>query len=239
MEEKADSIPQYPKCILPQPNYLDAIKEAELWSKSNGFVIQRRCPDGVSLEMICPEVFGSNLAEMSVNLLGAAFLPEYVKFNPKGVKAFSENIPFEGIYTYSPDAIGVYLSIYAINGRTFPSPRRFPSQQEYEKMKDAIPSNKDRLVAAFAKKKGFSKEEDYEVLYKIRVMHRPTNANYWHCQIEISPAFEGSSTVRKDKAEWQKNALRTLTNFLTAYASFEYATPIPEVRKEWYIKEPA
>ncbi len=239
MEEKTESIPQYPECILPHPTYLDSIKEDELCSKSNGLIIQRRCPDNVSLEMICPEVFGNNLAEMSVNLLGGKFQPDFVKFTPKGVKPLSSLIPFEGNYTYSPDAYGVYISIFDINDRTFPSTRKFPNQQEYEKMKDAIKSNKERLVAAFSKKKGFSKEEDYELQYKIQVMHRPTNANYWHCQIEIAPAFEGAQTISKDKAEWQKNALRALTSFLVMYTSFDHPQPIPRVKSEWYIKETA
>lgn len=239
MEVRAESIPQYPECILPQPTYLDLIKEDELWSETNGLIIQRRCPDDINVEVLTPEVFGNNLAEMSVNLLGGKFKPEYVKFTPKGVKAFSANVPFDGSYTYSPNAFGVYLSIFDINDRTFPSARKFPNQQEYDKVKAAIKTDKERLLEAFSKKKGFSKENEYEVLYRIRVMHRPTNANYWHCQVEIAPAFGGAQTISKDKAEWQKNALRALSNFLIVYASYDYPTPIPIVKDEWYIKDTA
>ena len=238
MEEKAEIIPDYPICILPQPTYRDLIDEGELWSKENALQIQRRCADNVDKSVLTPEIFGNNLAEMSVNLLGGEFLPVHVKFTPKGPKPLYTQIPFEGAYTYSQEADGVYISIPDIHGCTFPSDRKFPNQQEYEKVKGAIADPRDfdklRLVAAFQKRQGFSKDTEYEVSYRISVMHRPTNANYWHCQIEISPACEDGKTVNKDKAEWQKDALRALTNFLVAYASLEYKNPIPSVKAEWY-----
>lgn len=101
MEEKTDTIPDYPLCILPQPTYQDLIDEDELWSKVNGLQIQRRCAEKVDRNVLTPEIFGNNLAEMSVNLLGGDFLPEYVKFTPKGVKSLSAHILFEGLYTYT------------------------------------------------------------------------------------------------------------------------------------------
>ena len=243
MEAKAEDIHKYPQCILPQPKYKDLMDEAELWAKANGLQIQRRCADNVDRSVLTPEIFGDNLAEMSVNLLGGEFLPVHVKFTPKGVKSLSAHILFEGSYTYIPDASGVYITIPDIHDSTFPSARKFPNQQEYDKVKGAIvdprESGKARLVAAFNKRKGFSKETEYDVKYRISVMHRPTNANYWHCQIEIAPDCEEGKTVNKEKSEWQKNALRALTNFLVAYASFEHKNPIPSVKQEWYIKETA
>ena len=243
MEEKAEFIPEYPECILPRPTYLDFIVEEELWSKENALQIQRRCADNVDRSVLTPEIFGNNLAEMSVNLLGGEFLPVHVKFTPKGPKPLYTQIPFEEAYTYSQDADGVYISIPDIHGFTFPSARKFPNQQEYEKVRGAIvdprESDKLRLVAAFQKRKGFSKDTEYEISYRISVMHRPTNANYWHCQIEIAPDCDEGKTVNKDKAEWQKDALRALTNFMIVYASFEHTDPIPLVKEEWYIKETA
>lgn len=70
-------------------------------------------------------------------------------------------------------------------------------------------------------------------------MHRPTNANYWHCQIEIAPDCADRKIVNKEKAEWQKDALSALTNFLVAYASFNHQDPIPPVKKEWYVMHSA
>lgn len=243
MEVKVECAKKYPECILPQPIYLDTIKGDEMWSKSNGLLIQRRCPDNTNEKVVTPEVFGNNLAEMSVNLLGGKFQPEHVKFMPIGVKDLSSRIPFDGSFTYSPDAKGVYMSIFDIHNRIFPSARKFPTQQEYEKVKEAIEdpreSDKARLVAAFNKRKGFSKETEYAVRYRISVMHRPTNANYWHCQIEIAPDCADGKTVNKEKAEWQKDALRALTNFLVAYASFNHQDPIPPVKEEWYVKHSA
>lgn len=250
MEERTDTIPGYPLCILPKPTYLDLIDEDELWSKVNGLQIQRRCAENVDRNVLTPEIFGNNLAEMSVNLLGGEFLPEHVRFTPKKVCPLSVSLLFDpdGNYIYRADAQGVYLAIADIHDRTFPSARKFPNIQEYEKVKasikdedmvgapvskDSVMSAKERLVGAFRKTKGFSKDQDYNVEYRISVRHRPTNANYWHCQVEIDPA------VKKDKAEWQKDALRALTNFLVGYASFEHKNPLPLIKKEWYIKETA
>ena len=81
MDAKAEEIPEYPICILPRPTYLDFIVEEELWSKENALQIQRRCADNVDRSVLTPEIFGNNLAEMSVNLLGGEFLPVHVKFS--------------------------------------------------------------------------------------------------------------------------------------------------------------
>lgn len=232
--------PAYPVCILPQKTYVDLIEEKVLCSKKNGLIIQRRAADNVNIDIITPEIFGDNLKGMSVNLLGGEFLPKFVKFTPIGAKNFPCEEPFDGNYKFYAAAFGVYLQIASIHNQTFPSPRKFPNSGEYNKVKGAIRTPKDRLLAAFDKSKSnFSKDREYEVIYIIRVMHRPTNANYWHCQIEISPDCEEGKTVDKDKSEWQKRALRSLTNFLVPYTSLAYPNPLPTVNPQWYIKEPA
>lgn len=246
-EENIKQIPSYPLCILPQAGYIKQIDGNVLCSKTNGLIIQRRCADHIKDNALQPEIFGNNLAEMSVNLLGGCFLPEHVKFTPKGVVDFIVKTDFDGIYEYCQDAQGIYLSIPDIHNAEFPSRRKFLNQGEFDKVKDAIAddtvnvedseiNDKKRLVAAFQK---FSKDTEYSVKYRIQVVHRPTNANYWHCQIEIAPACSGGKTVSKDKAEWQKEALRTLTNFLIIYVSFDYPFPLPKVKEEWYINKSA
>ena len=223
-----------------------------MWSLLNSLVIQRRGAKDYKGKPLCPEIYGTHRAEMSVNLLGGRFEPEFVKFTPNKPKDLSKKIEFDGNYDHDADAFGLYISIPSIHNGTFPALRKFPDQQSHDKVKDAIldenkhededkqvvenkqeDEDKQRLAAAFKKNNSFRKNKEYPVRYLIQVMHRPTNANYWHCQVEIDPA------VKKDKAEWQKDALRALTNFLVGYASFEHKNPLPLIKKEWYIKETA
>lgn len=129
-EENLKQIPSYPLCILPQAGYIKQIDGNVLCSKTNGLIIQRRCADHIKDNALQPEIFGNNLAEMSVNLLGGCFLPEHVKFTPKGVVDFIVKTDFDGIYEYCPDARGIYLSIPDIHNAEFPSRRKFPNQGE-------------------------------------------------------------------------------------------------------------
>ncbi len=238
---KPSEKPPYPECILPQPSYRAQIIEAELYAEDNRLVIQRRCDGDTGCGEITPETFGKNLKLMSVNLLGGPFNPDFIKFNPHHVRPFPSEECFDGEYDFFGNAAGVYIHIPKIHNGKFPSPRKFPDMREYEKVSEAIISDREKLLAAFGEVKDkkskdvFSKDREYNVNYRICVAHRPTNANYWHCQIEIAPDSDDGKTVDKDKAEWQKKALRALTNFLIPHTSFAPPDPIPQVKPEWYV----
>lgn len=252
MDQTTDTKPPYPICILPQPNYRERIKEEELWSLLNSLVIQRRGANEYKGKPLCPEIYGTHRAEMSVNLLGGKFEPNFVEFSPNKPKDLSEMVEFDGNYDHDADAFGLYVSIPSIHNGTFPALRKFPDKQSYDKVKDAILDEdkqvvenqqeeeaRQRLAAVIKKHNSFRKDKEYPVRYLIQVMHRPTNANYWHCQIEIAEDCGGGKTVKKETAELQDKAFKALTNFLIIHTSFEYKSPIPKVKKEWYEKEPA
>lgn len=234
--------PPYPECIFPRPSYRAHIVEEEFYAKDNNLVIQRRCDSNYGCGEITPETFGNNLKLMSVNLLGGLFEPDFVKFNPRQAKQLPTCEAFGGDYGYDGNAAGAYIHIPEVHNGKFPSPRNFPNLQEYEKVRDAVVSDKEKLLASFGEvrekksKENFSKDNEYDVNYRIRVMHRPTNANYWHCQIEIAPDSEDGRTIDKDKAEWQKKALRALANFLVPHATLKCPDPIPQVKSEWYLR---
>lgn len=230
IQEKMDEPLIYPSAILPMPSYADCIDGAHLCAISHGLVIQRRIKVSGSEEIITPEIFGSNLTEMSVNLLGGKFLPEYVGFIPSDNRAWPECKDFNGTYHYDSEASGIYFLIGKIHDKCFPSERTFPDYKEYKKTEEAIASRLDKLKSAF------SKNNRYDVSYRILVEHRPTVSNFWHCQVEIAPDCDPRMVVKKNKSAWQKDALRALTNFLIPYATLDYPLPIPVVKKEWYVK---
>lgn len=228
MEQNCDAVPPYPESIIPSYSFKDVIEEKDLTAIEHRLVIQRRA-SASDLDIVTPESFGTNLAEMSVNLMGGTFQPGFISWNPKGACKWPCDSKFSGEYTYTEGVRGLYISVPDIHNKTFPSSRKFNNREQFDK-------NKTAILKSFQQ---FSSSTIYEVSYLISVQHRPTNANYWHCQIEIAPATfaEEKDTIRKDKASWQKDALRALTNFLTPYASFLIPAPIPEVSKEWYVKK--
>ena len=220
----------YPYTILPQPSYVDYIDDEDLCAPSHGLILQRRIKYGDTDGVLTPEVFGANLTEMSVNLLGGKFLPWYVNFIPSDNRDWPEFKDFNGNYHYDSEASGLYLTISSIHNKCFPSERRFPDYKEFQKTEEAIVPKLDKLKSIF------NKNTSYEVRYRVLVKHRPTVSNFWHCQVEIAPDLDPRTVVRKDKAVWQKNALRALTNFLLPYATLEHSVPIPVVKESWYIK---
>ncbi len=229
MDPKNDQIPNYPKCILPLPNYFPVIWEENLCAAINGLVIQRRRAQTDILDFIVPESFGTNLQEMSVNLLGGNFLPSHVCFRPKDNRLWPNEEVFNGEYEYYADSIGIYISINKIHNKVYPSERTFPNLKDFQQQEAAIKPKLENLRAIF------QKNNKYTVMYKILISHKPTVSNYWHCQIEIAPDCAPRKVVKKSKATYEKDALKALTNFLVPFAHCSPPDPVPDVKESWYM----
>ena len=143
MDQPTDTKPAYPICILPSEFYHDRIRESGLYDIKNGLIIQRRCAGDAN--QITPEIFGTDLKEMSVNLLGGMFDPEYVKFTPYKPKNLPCVEAFSGEYSYDDTLKGIYIAINDIHAQTFPSPREFPNKAEFDKVAGAIKESSDEL----------------------------------------------------------------------------------------------
>lgn len=264
----ADSTPPYPEDILPRSEeYKDLICEENLTFHTPELVVQRRASRSYVKGVPSPEEFGENRTEMSVNLLGAYFKPEHVCFVPKGYSFYPSDKPFSGKYDFIPDVKFFGIPIAAVHNKTFPSPRKFPDKDTFEAWKTAIRDNnsEDQDNATYTEeelsllksikmsKQQFSSKTDYTVTYRFQVAHRPTTANYWHCQIEVFPdtdtnRAEGSGPekeliLKKEKSTWQTTtmdkAVKTITNILSGVAACSLSPSIPpEVPPQYYLKTP-
>lgn len=223
----SEELPPYPKEILPDINYKLKIEEEHLTAESSGLVIQRATEHEV--DILTPEDFGDKyLHEMSVNVMGGKFLKEHVCWSPYKPTLLPTEVPFSNEYRYNERMHGIYLKIFPIHNKTFPSYRSFPNKELFEKHKDAIVDATE----------SFSSSKIYEERFMMKVEHRPTNANYWHCQIEIAPDWnEIREIVKKEKAKWERDALKAMTNVLVgvAYENPALNDSFPKIKEEWYV----
>lgn len=224
MNELPTAIPAYPAEIQPQPQFVPAIDTGLLLDAVPGVLIQRRSTEEADTPL-SPASFGNPLYQMSVNLMGGLFIPGHEAWVPKKID-ISGN--WNGDYEFRPKASGIYMAVSNIHEKHFPASRSFNSSTDFDKMKSAIAE----IVSSF------SRENIYQVRYRVEVDHVPTGANYWHCQIETLPDTKVSSQpIVKDKALWQKEVFRSLVNYLIPFAKREKPASIPAIPLSLYIKK--
>lgn len=89
MEQNCDAVPPYPESIIPSYSFKDVIEEKDLTAIEHRLVIQRRA-SASDLDIVTPESFGTNLAEMSVNLMGGSFQPGFIFLIPDPIPEVSK-----------------------------------------------------------------------------------------------------------------------------------------------------
>lgn len=155
----------------------------------------------------------SKIPNMSLNLLGGAFQPEHVKFNPKGPAA--ENWK-EGEYVFLLEFIdsieirkeGEYCSIFFwvkdVHNYKFPA---------------NTPVNKDtiKLLQKLKKQQVDPSRKETEVPCYTQLNHAPTRLNYWHTEFSIIAGDSTEKTpIEKTKSGYQRTAAEyVITHLLT------------------------
>lgn len=227
---ESEQKPPYPYKILPvKGKYVIQIDGDYLVGKDANLFVARRINKEADYE-ITPEMIGDNLNGLSVNLLGGEFEPFHVKWTPTELNAYWNGceIPIEKLnYRYDKEYCAIYINISEVNGKEFSHPRIYDKEEIFNADREAF---KDKF-AKFTK----GKQNEVEMQFEISVVHRPTFANYWHCQIEVAKkTFPKSPPILEVKAKWEKKMLRTFRNFLLPFCNKTMKIEIPQVEKAKY-----
>lgn len=176
----------------------------------------------------------SKIPNMSLNLLGGAFKPEHIKFNPKGEAAEDWN-GYEYIFLldfYNSIEIkeeGNYCAVFFwvkdIHNCSFPAKTTVSkeSRELLESLKlQPIPPN----------------GAETEVLCSTQLSHVPTRCNFWHTQFAII-AGEGKvkKPVEKPKSGYQRNAAEYAIKDLIAVKGKKIISDFDLVPQSIYKRE--
>lgn len=189
-----DCCATYPLEILPSIDYANRIDIDRLVRDLEEIIVQRRsdCPEFLAFEdgiadasKITSHAF-KNIAQMSMNLMGAFFQAYHAGWSQKGDAHSVWNGEAVDADKYVcmcerlEDRPMFYYYARQLHECDFPHPRRYtkPSESKLYKIINEVCDE----VAAKAK----------EVAGRLVVIHVPTMMNYWHVQLEVeSQTSEG------------------------------------------------
>ncbi len=228
----SDSKPPYPSEILPvKDNYVIQIDHNYLVDQVADLCLQR-CVEHPLNDEITPEDLGDNLNGLSVNLLGGKFELSHVKWRATDLNEYWDGSAvsvddLKSNYKYDHKFCGVYINAARVDGLVFKHPRHYIDEDKF---------NED--ISAFVDKfASYRKGEPVEMYFVINVVHRPTFANYWHSQIEVSKNTKPvSDPFLNVKAKWEKKMFRSFRTFLLPYCNKIVPCQIPPVDESKYLK---
>lgn len=223
----------YPYSILPKPRFFSKINFDDL-IKVDDYLIGRR--SGKSVEDTFDE-FGyvrtdaiveqrGQMANLSMNLLGGKFCAGHIKYNPKAKGANEWNgkdyIPFLSKRLLDYDTFKIWAPIYL-------SIRKFHNQD--------IPftTRNDKMGEKFIKAfKGtpISDPPNLKLFGKMKIVHKPTNLNYWHIELHLFDPDEKHLT--KISNAWEKSPVNYLLEHLFSKTEKQEFPFIPIVPKKFY-----
>lgn len=199
----------YPEDIIPKPDYIKPFPLNELTKDDSDYHVCFRI-DGALDDYVEAGFFNGkrklmrkcfpHMPHLSMNLHGGLFKPEHVKFIQKkpGCDEWDgERIinieDFFGCIEEKPEAIPVFFESKVICQQGIRTNVTFRNKDSYKAMKNVF-SN-----VAFP---DYHEGVEVELYTDIKIVHVPTNLNYWHLQMEVYPACLDKS-LNRDEPEWR------------------------------------
>ena len=200
----------YPEEIIPQPGYIKPFPLNELTKDECDYHVCFRI-DGALDDYLESGSFNGkrklmrkcfpHMPHLSMNLYGGLFKPEYVRFAQKspgcnewdGECIININ-DFLGCIEENPQAIPVFYESKVISQQAIRTNVTFTNKDSYKAMKKVF------------------KNVDFPDYYEgievtletdIKIVHVPTNLNYWHLQMEVYPALLDKEFAN-DGPEWRR-----------------------------------
>jgi hypothetical protein len=224
----------YPDCLLPKNRYVSRINLEEIFEHQLLFILRRSNKSFSETFIQVGEISilredaidYKEVPNMSVNLMGGKFVPDFLRFIPKdeGIKEWDGR---ERIFLYE------YLKSYSV----LPSE---PCAIYFDASKIhncSIPYNrkKDKQVDKFYRLKEFTppfEEGKYKLTAELRVAHVPTNMNYWHVELKLHPIQKLDESVSDVSPAWLKELSSQANRDVLCASGFEKIpvelTPIPK-----------
>ena len=198
----------YPTEIMPRKSYKKQLCIDRLLGKHHGLMVVRQVsgePEDYVLvtesgeKEIPTTVFGSSMANLSLNLAGGVFDTDtdaHLCFLPlsntgtatwDGKEVNPDIVKPEDSYSFTSPCFGLCFLVERIHERTFPFYKVFNTAEErnaYAQKAIEVTTEREKaydahLVGAFQRK-----GEKVNIKPRIKVHHSPTNANYWHATLD-------------------------------------------------------
>lgn len=214
-------MPQYPKEILPQENYLIQLHFDEMLDEIPLTAVRRSGKKiDYSANSDLPEncITGQDVAGMSMNLLGGGYkAEEHLKFRTRGrgsdawdggtITEVSDG-DYEIVEVGSP----IFFSFKRLHHVRIPYERQFGSENEfysyYNNMNQSDASSSDIV---------WKRDGPNEVWGEIFVEHKPTMMNYWHVELLISDRISEANLIERTRSGWNKCLRRKVVAYLRSH----------------------
>ena len=198
----------YPQEILPRRVYKKRLNVDRLLRRYRDLLVVRQVKGEKSRYQLITgngecvlqdSVFGSSMANLSLNLAGGLFNTSHdahLRFLPTkeeakelwtGGNVSSEIVAQEDSYSIDNPCFGLCFLVRKIHDRTFPFYKHFDTQaerDEYEHQANMATSEKEKKYDAHLVEAFENKKSNVLVRPRIKVHHAPTNANYWHITLD-------------------------------------------------------
>ncbi len=211
----------YPKEILPQPDYIPVMNMKNLLLEYPGLAVSRRV-DGNKEDAFIVFNGHSQLREdkigqvlnMSLNLLGGLFdNGRHLCYHPRqdvrdweGEEVRPDEL--DGKYEVTPSCFPVFLMAKDIFDYPFSVPYFFQKEKDALVFITSVPESD--IERKYTDK--FSKQEPVIIRTHAVLRHAPTNFNYWHCVLDSYPSLSATEEIKSA----DKNSLKRIVRMLRA-----------------------
>lgn len=201
---------KYPEEIIPKPEYVKPFPLQDLTKDESDYHVCFRI-DGTLDDFTEPGSFNGkrklmrkcfpHMPHLSMNLHGGLFKPEHVKFVQKrpGCDEWDgETVidikDFINCIEEKPEATPVFFNSKDIGQKGIRTMVTFKNKDSYKAMKN---------IFSNVKFPDYYEGIEVELYTDIKIVHVPTNLNYWHLQMEVFPAALDKA-LTKDEPEWRQ-----------------------------------
>jgi hypothetical protein len=229
---------KYPEEITPQPDFIKPFPLNELTKDDSDYHVCFRI-DGALEDYTEPGMFNGrrklmrkcflHMPHLSMNLHGGLFKPEHVKFVQKrpGSDNWDGNSAIDinefiklNCIEEKPEAVPVFYESKIICQKGIKTRVTFSNKGSYKAMRDLF---------ANVKFPDYHEGIEVELSTNIKIVHVPTNLNYWHLQMEVYPE-SSDKVLNKDEPEWRQLIFENIRdNILRFYfqekPTLEYIIP--------------
>ena len=160
----------------------------------------KRFPDDVLSQLV------DQIAGLSMNMLTTHSLPHYLRYRQTGSACSSwqgqqaDIKKHMGSIYLENDVYVLQFKASSLHNRTFPYQAKLSGQEAYDV---ALRAN-----AILGNTKRFSKSEEYTLSARVRLLHRPTQMNYWHVELHAEMPCGGDYLKKtKSKSNLQQRTL--------------------------------
>ena len=198
----------YPIEIIPQPGYIVPFPLEKLREKEHDYLVCYRITGSVDDNLeegsfnggrVLKKSCFSHLAHMSMNLYGGLFKPEHVCFAQKKTasdiwdgKSPIKLKDYEGLFPVIDGATPIFYRASKLSVKGLTINMTFDNKDMY-----------NSLLALYPAKTfpPYQKGIRVDAVTDVKIVHMPTNLNYWHLQLEVYP--KGSEDELKNEKSWR------------------------------------